>query len=273
MEERVQAFTTSLSNKVYVKLLAQWRNLQDAKLGTFKHWLYRLAQGVLSREAPEESFLKGVPSEPDSLELIYPSSFEARLVRRRLRLLLRHQRGRFRRRLWGYSLACIPLLPLLATPVPNLPLYYCGYKAFSASSALAGCTALRNMLSHAETQQLQALRAQLQALQASGVVFPKDSWPARLLRPEPRYREVLENIEARVQRAYRGREPSALIPRLTPCAALDELVSPKARLTEPLSDRETLAVAERFGTHGLLEHVARARKRALGSHFPRTELG
>jgi len=46
-----------------------------------------------------------------------------------------------------------------------------------------------------------------------------------------------------------------------------------ARLTEPITDRETLAVAERFGTHGLLEHVARARKRALGSHFPRTELG
>ena len=42
------------------------------------------------------------------------------------------------------------------------------------------------MLSHAETQQLQALRKDLQALQASGVVFPVDSWPAKLLRPEPR---------------------------------------------------------------------------------------
>lgn len=36
--------------------------------------LPRLAQGVLSREEPEESFLKGVPSEPDSLELIFPVS-------------------------------------------------------------------------------------------------------------------------------------------------------------------------------------------------------
>lgn len=44
-----------------------------------------------------------------------------------------------------------------------------------------------------------------------------------------RYREVLDNIEARVQRAYRGREPSALIPRMTPSAELDELVSPKMR--------------------------------------------
>ena len=44
-----------------------------------------------------------------------------------------------------------------------------------------------------------------------------------------RYREVLDNIEARVQRAYRGREPSALIPRMTPSAELDKLVSPKTR--------------------------------------------
>ena len=27
---------------------------------------------------------------------------------------------------WG--LLCIPLVPLLLTPVPNLPLYYAGYK-------------------------------------------------------------------------------------------------------------------------------------------------
>ena len=29
---------------------------------------------------------------------------------------------------WAWGLACIPLIPLLATPVPNLPLYYAGYK-------------------------------------------------------------------------------------------------------------------------------------------------
>lgn len=40
---------------------------------------------------------------------------------------------------------------------------------------------------------------------------------------------MLDNIEARVQRAYRGREPSALIPSMTPSAALDKLVSPKTR--------------------------------------------
>jgi len=38
---------------------------------------------------------------------------------------------------WTYGLACIPLLPLLATPVPNLPLYYCGYKARRPAGAQA----------------------------------------------------------------------------------------------------------------------------------------
>jgi len=68
-------------------------------------------------------------------------------------------------------------------PAPHGP---AGAQAFSASSALSGCAALRNMLSHAETQQLAALRRDLLGLQATGVVFPADSWPAKLLRPEPR---------------------------------------------------------------------------------------
>lgn len=34
--------------------------------------LCRLAQGVRSREEPEETFLKGVPADPGRLEIIYP---------------------------------------------------------------------------------------------------------------------------------------------------------------------------------------------------------
>jgi len=61
----------------------------------------------------------------------------------------RHERHERRERRWGmtwaararaqwtYGLACIPLLPLLATPVPNLPLYYCGYKARRPAGAQA----------------------------------------------------------------------------------------------------------------------------------------
>ncbi len=39
--EQGPASAASLLAQVHTKLLAQWRNLQDAKQGTFKHWLYR----------------------------------------------------------------------------------------------------------------------------------------------------------------------------------------------------------------------------------------
>ena len=38
-----------------------------------------------------------------------------------------------------------------------------------------------------DTEQLQALKDRLSVLQDSGVVFPAESWPAKLLRSHPRY--------------------------------------------------------------------------------------
>ena len=42
------------------------------------------------------------------------------------------------------------------------------------------------MWSHQDTDELQRLKDQLTLLQDSGVVFPEDSWPMRLLRSHPR---------------------------------------------------------------------------------------
>ena len=83
------------------------------------------------------------------------SSFNPTYVRRRMKLILRQQQNRLRMRMVGTSimlavkgrerrpdghdaagsvlqvawgLVCIPLAPLLLTPIPNLPLYYAGYK-------------------------------------------------------------------------------------------------------------------------------------------------
>ncbi len=43
------------------------------------------------------------------------------------------------------------------------------------------------MWSHLDTEQLTGLREQLRALQDSGVVFPEDSWPTKLLKAHPRH--------------------------------------------------------------------------------------
>ncbi len=59
-------------------------------------------------------------------------------------------------------------------------------QVYSARTALAGCKTLADMWSHQDTDDLQRLKDQLTLLQDSGVVFPEDSWPTRLLRSHPR---------------------------------------------------------------------------------------
>ena len=53
--------------------------------------------------------------------------------------------------------------------------------------ALTGCNRLRDMWSHLDTEQLTVLRQKLMKLQDSGVVFPKDSWPTKLLKVDSRH--------------------------------------------------------------------------------------
>lgn len=60
------------------------------------------------------------------------------------------------------------------------------FQVYSARAALAGCKTLADMWSHQDTDELQRLKDQLTLLQDSGVVFPEDSWPTRLLRSHPR---------------------------------------------------------------------------------------
>ena len=59
-------------------------------------------------------------------------------------------------------------------------------QVYSARTALAGCNTLADMWSHQDTDELQRLKDQLTMLQDSGIVFPEDSWPTRLLRSHPR---------------------------------------------------------------------------------------
>ena len=88
----------------------------------------------------------------------------------------------------NHAHSCQPAaLYVQATPVPNIPLYFAGYKVYSASKALGGCSALRMMWAQTDTQRLTALREELLQLQEAGVSFPAGSWPQRLIRQEARY--------------------------------------------------------------------------------------
>ena len=81
--------------KAWEKLLKQWRGLELAKARSFKGYLYRygvkpdntifvtsyclycenccrLAQFILAREDPQETFLKSIPKQLASLSITYP---------------------------------------------------------------------------------------------------------------------------------------------------------------------------------------------------------
>ena len=52
------------------------------------------------------------------------------------------------------------------------------------------------MWSHQDTDEMQRLKSQLTTLQDSGIVFPEDSWPTRLLRSHPRWPKCVMQVTA-----------------------------------------------------------------------------
>ena len=74
ISERLAFASSQLKQRFDSTVRTQWRELQAAKEGSFRSYLYRLAQIVLSREDHLESFLKSVPSETSRVEVLYPVS-------------------------------------------------------------------------------------------------------------------------------------------------------------------------------------------------------
>lgn len=171
-----------------------------------------------------------------------------------------------------WSMATIPLLPLVATPLPNIPVYYAGYRVYSHYRALEGAKQLQTAFAQQDAQQLGALRDSLMVMQeVQGMQFPADSWPAHLLRTEKRYLDILEDWRSRAREFYGGPSPDALVPTFTASKELDRLVDPMVRLEHPLSDEAVSHITKQFDAPQLLELVARARRRVTGSSFPRDD--
>lgn len=292
--------------------------------------LCRLAQAVLAREDPQESFLKAVPTDNGELQIIYPSIVSERLVRRRLRVLMHQGRRRHRVRLMLWSLLFLPQIPLMVTPLPNITVYYTVYRIWSHASALQGSRTLDKCFAALDTQQLATLRDDLLRLQAStGIVYPPDSWPARLIKKESRYLDIFNSLrrlqqqrrlEAQLQRQQSAVPTAAALldPHALPSSQMHpppvaasapkynhgdkgehhgsdssqeetahvctsstglhlifsksselcDLVRPIDRERTPLGDEAALAIGKYFKAPHLLENVARARRRAIGSMFP-----
>jgi hypothetical protein len=289
LEDKMEIMNQKLSNTMYQKFAKEWRKLEAAKPGTLKNWAYKLAQRVLSREDPRESFLKSVPTDGGILDIQYPDVFPEKLVRRRLRLIARQGRSHHRKGLILWSILLVPQMPLMVTPLPNITVYYTLYRIWSHSRALQGSFVLDHGFCALDAKQLVHFREQLIALQNQGVDFGKDTWTHKLVSGDRTYREffneifILHNkrrLERRLSRMLQessskdienseeAMQPVETIPPPGHFEILDTglhlYFAPDSELSKFIKDTEVTddgivsAIAERFSVTNLQENVARA---------------
>lgn len=246
-----------------------------------------------------ETFLKTIPSTQGSLELAYPSSYKEKLVRRRLRQLAHQGKKRHRTRLLLWCLTMVPQMPLMLTPLPNITVYYTGYRIYSHYKALQGSKSLEKGFAALDSQQLRALRDDLLRYQAQhDVDFPAESWPAKLIKKEKRYLDIFERFKIlqkqrklqqqleqqmspeeaktaaatttakKLEELEAGGPQVGLAILLSPSQILEDATRPAERKVTPIGDEAAVTVAKAFHAPQLLEYVARGRKRVTGSMFP-----
>ncbi|RDX89074.1 26S proteasome regulatory subunit 7, partial [Mucuna pruriens] len=124
-----------------------WVGLEKAQDGSFKKKIHGLGLWLLSRVKPSEIFLKSISKEITSVEVIYPSSLNAQLVRRRLRHIA--MRGKIIHRKYFYgSVSLIPLTSALSVlPLPNVPFFWILFRTYSNWRALQGSEKLFQLVS------------------------------------------------------------------------------------------------------------------------------
>ncbi|KAJ1408329.1 hypothetical protein SESBI_23611 [Sesbania bispinosa] len=129
------------------KMNTAWVGLERAPDGSLKKKVHGLGLWLLSRVNPSEIFLKSISKDVSGVEVIYPSSLNAQLVRRRLRHIA--MRGTIIHRKFFYgSISLIPLTSALSVlPLPNVPFFWVLYRTYSHWRALQGSEKLFQLVS------------------------------------------------------------------------------------------------------------------------------
>ncbi|XP_062025817.1 uncharacterized protein C23H3.12c [Rosa rugosa] len=129
------------------KMNKAWISLEKAPEGTFKRKIHGVGLKLLARVKPSEIFLKSITNEVSHVEVTYPSSLNARLVRRRLRHIA--SRGSIIHKKYLYG--SVTLLPLtsafMVLPLPNIPFFWCLFRTYSHWRALQGSEKLLQLVS------------------------------------------------------------------------------------------------------------------------------
>ncbi|XVF87004.1 hypothetical protein PTKIN_Ptkin18bG0085700 [Pterospermum kingtungense] len=135
------------------KMNKAWMGLEKAPEGSFKNKLHGLGLKLLARVKPSEILLKSITKDVTNVQITYPSSLNARLVRRRLRQIA--LRGTVIHRKYFYG--SVSLLPVTAAfsvlPLPNVPLFWILFRSYSHWRALQGSEKLLQLVSdHSQVQ-------------------------------------------------------------------------------------------------------------------------
>ncbi|XP_020970973.1 uncharacterized protein LOC107624741 isoform X4 [Arachis ipaensis] len=129
------------------KMNKAWIGLEKAPDGSIKKKIHGWGSWLLSQVKPSEIFLKSISNEVTSIEVIYPSSLNAQLVRRRLRHIA--MRGTIIHRKYLY--ATVSLIPfssaLMVLPLPNFAFFWVSFRAYSHWRALQGSEKLFQLAS------------------------------------------------------------------------------------------------------------------------------
>ncbi|KAH1085407.1 hypothetical protein GYH30_017411 [Glycine max] len=143
LNTKTELFVDYIANKMN----NAWIGLEKAPEGSFKNKIHGLGLRLLSRVKPSEIFLKSISKEITSVEIIYPSSLNAQLVRRRLRHIA--VRGAVIHRNYLYGLvSLIPLTSALSIlPLPNVPFFWILFRTYSHWRALQGSERLFQLVS------------------------------------------------------------------------------------------------------------------------------
>ncbi|XWS18753.1 hypothetical protein CRYUN_Cryun32bG0072000 [Craigia yunnanensis] len=129
------------------KMNKAWLGLEKAPEGSFKNKLHGLGLRLLARVKPSEILLKSITKEVTDVQITYPSSLNARLVRRRVRQIA--LRGTVIHRKYFYG--SVSLLPLTTAftvlPLPNIPFFWVLFRTYSHWQALQGSEKLLQLVS------------------------------------------------------------------------------------------------------------------------------
>ncbi|XP_076942521.1 uncharacterized protein LOC143612418 [Bidens hawaiensis] len=145
--------STAANVELCIDFAANKALLEKAPPGSFKNKIHSLGLKLLSRVKPSEIFLKSIPKQLTGVEVVFPSSLNPRLVRRRLRHIA--LKGTIVHKNYFYgSVTLLPVTSAFAVlPLPNVPFFWILFRTYSHWKALKGSEKLLELVSDSSTNQ------------------------------------------------------------------------------------------------------------------------